>query len=85
MIDEEKLKAFVVVTIDNCFVVRDIKVISGPQGVFVAMPAKHSKTGEFKDIAHPINKETRTMFEEKILKAFNDKASGLRVVDSESA
>lgn len=85
MIDEEKLKAFVVVTIDNCFVVRDIKVISGPQGVFVAMPAKRSKTGEFKDIAHPINKETRTMFEEKILKAFNDKASGLRVVDSESA
>lgn len=84
-VEEEKLKAFVVVTIDNCFVIRDIKIIAGPQGLFVAMPAKRSKTGEFKDIAHPINRETRVMFEERILKAYNDKASGLRLLGSESA
>lgn len=84
-VEEEKLKAFVVVTIDNCFVIRDIKIIAGPQGLFVAMPAKRSKSGEFKDIAHPINKETRVMFEERILKAYNEKVSGLRLLGTETA
>ncbi len=66
-VDEEKLKAFVSITLDRCFVVRDLKVISGPNGLFVAMPAKRRKDGTFKDIAHPLNQQTRQWMEKVIL------------------
>lgn len=71
-VNEDKLKAYVTIVIDNCFVVRDLKVINGNTGLFVAMPAKKRKDGAFKDIAHPLNKETRDMMEQKILAAFNE-------------
>ena len=54
-----KMKAVVSITIDNEFVVHDIKVIEGEKGLFIAMPSKKSANGEFRDIAHPINSETR--------------------------
>jgi len=66
-VHEEKLKAYVTITLDGCFVVRDIKVIQGNTGLFVAMPAKRRKDGTFKDIAHPLNQETRDRMERAIL------------------
>ncbi len=69
-VDEEKLKAYVSIVIDNCFVVRDLKVISGTTGLFVAMPSKRRKDGTFKDVAHPLNQETREKVEKLILEAY---------------
>ncbi len=69
-VNEEKLKAYVSIIIENCFVVRDLKIINGPNGFFVAMPSKKRKDGQFKDIAHPLNKETRTQIEDQIFEAF---------------
>jgi stage V sporulation protein G len=66
-VDEEKLKAYVTITIDNCFVVRDLKVIQGNNGLFVAMPSKKRKDGTFRDTAHPLNNETREMIEARVL------------------
>jgi stage V sporulation protein G len=69
-VDEEKLKAYVTITIDNCFVVRDLKVIKGNNGLFVAMPSKKRKDGTFRDTAHPLNNETREMIESKVLSEY---------------
>lgn len=66
-VNEDKLKAYVTITLDHCFVVRDLKVIQGTAGLFVAMPAKRRKDGSFKDIAHPLNAETRERMERVIL------------------
>lgn len=66
-VGEEKLKAYVTITLDGCFVVRDLKVIHGTTGLFIAMPAKRRKDGSFKDIAHPLNAETRERMEKVIL------------------
>lgn len=66
-VDEEKLKAYVTITLDNCFVVRDLKVIHGSSGLFIAMPAKRRKDGTYKDIAHPLNADTRDWMERAIL------------------
>ena len=66
-VSEDKLRAYVTVTLDHCFVVRDLKVIHGASGLFVAMPAKRRKDGTFKDIAHPLNQETRDRLERAIL------------------
>jgi len=66
-VHEEKLKAFVSIILDECFVVSDIKIIQGTSGLFVSMPSKKRKNGTFRDIAHPLNNETRRRFEEKII------------------
>jgi stage V sporulation protein G len=66
-VDDEKLKAFVSIVFDQCFVVTDIKIIHGPKGLFVSMPSKKRKDGTFKDIAHPLNSETRDRMEKIIL------------------
>ena len=70
-VNEEKLKAYVTITLDNCFVVRDLKVINGNTGLFIAMPAKRRKDGTFKDIAHPLNVETRQRMERVILAEYD--------------
>ena len=67
---EERLKAFVSITFDNAFVVRGLKVIDGNTGLFVAMPSRRRKDGEFRDIAHPINNETRQMIEDAVLSEY---------------
>ena len=69
-VNEEKLKAYVTVVLDGCFVVRDLKIINGSTGLFVAMPSKKRSDGSYKDIAHPLNKQTRMMMERKILDAY---------------
>src|SRR3954466_7585747 len=69
-VNEERLKAYVTITIDECFVVRDLKIIRGNEGLFVAMPSKKRKDGQFKDIAHPLNQETRTLLETAIFDAY---------------
>ena len=71
-VDEEKLKAYVTITFDHCFVVRDLKIIQGTNGLFVAMPSRKSKDGTFKDTAHPLNSETRRMIEDRILHKYEE-------------
>jgi stage V sporulation protein G len=69
-VEDEKLKAFVSIILDNCFVISDIKIINGPKGLFISMPSKKRKDGTFRDIAHPLNSETRRMMEEKVLSRY---------------
>ena len=69
---EGKMKAIVSITIDNEFVVHDIKVIEGDKGLFIAMPSKKSLDGEYRDIAHPINSETRESVQNIILAKYNE-------------
>lgn len=78
-VNEDKLKAFATLTFDNCFVVRDLKIIHGNSGLFVAMPSKKRKDGSFKDTAHPLNVETRNMIEEKVLNAYFEEAKRLGI------
>jgi len=77
--DEGKLKAYVTATFDNCFVVHNIKVIEGRAGVFVAMPSRKTKSGAYKDIAHPINAEFRARLVDLIIASFE---RGDGIVDS---
>ena len=69
-VDDEKLKAFVSIVFDQCFVVTDIKIIHGPKGLVVSMPSKKRKDGTFKDIAHPLNNQMRQYLEEKVLSVY---------------
>ncbi len=68
--EDSKLKAVASMTIDDCFVVHDIKVIQGQEGYFIAMPSRKTNEGEYKDIVHPINTETREEIIKLILEAF---------------
>ena len=70
-IQEEKLKAFVSIVFDQCFMVNDIKIIQGKDGLFISMPSRKKKNGEFKDVAHPLNNETRRMIEDKVLAEYD--------------
>ncbi len=67
------MRAVVSITLDDVFVVHDIKVIEGEKGMFIAMPSKKASDGEYRDIAHPINSETRDMIQRTVLDAY-DKA-----------
>ena len=67
---EGKMKAVVSITLDNEFVVHDIKVIEGEKGLFIAMPSRKAADGEYRDIAHPINSETRERIQSIILEKF---------------
>ena len=67
---EGKMKAVVSITIDNEFVVHDIKVIEGEKGLFIAMPSRKAADGEYRDIAHPINPDTRNMIQTLILEQY---------------
>lgn len=67
---EGKMKAVVSITLDNEFVVHDIKVIEGERGLFIAMPSKKSADGEYRDVAHPINSATREVIQTTILDAY---------------
>ena len=68
---DNKMKAIASITIDDCFAIHDIKVIENEDKVFVAMPNKRLKDGTFKDVAHPINFETRQMIEKAVIEAYN--------------
>ena len=69
--EDGKMKAIVSATFDDSFVVHDIRIIEGQNGLFVAMPSRRTADGKFKDIAHPINSETRTRIQQAILERYN--------------
>jgi len=70
---DEKLKAFATVIFDDAFVVRDLKIINGQKGLFVAMPSRKMKDGSFKDLAHPLNNDMRQKLEGAVLKEYETK------------
>ncbi len=70
--EDNKLKAVASMTIDECFVIHDIKIIEAAEGAFIAMPSRKTNDGEYKDIAHPLNTETRELIKEAILTAYYD-------------
>ena len=65
-----RLKAYATVVFDNCFIIRDLKVIEGDKGFFVSMPSRRRKDGSFRDIVHPLDSETRTSIENRIVKEY---------------
>lgn len=70
--NDSKMKAIASITIDDVFVIHDIKVIDGEKGMFIAMPSKKAGDGEYKDIAHPINSETRNSIQKIILEKYEE-------------
>jgi stage V sporulation protein G len=70
--ESNQLKAFVNIVIDDAFIIRNIKVIEGENGIFVAMPSRRVSSGEYRDIAHPINTETRNMIERIIIDKYKE-------------
>lgn len=72
---EGKLRAYVTMVFDNCFIVRDLKVIESEKGMFVSMPSRRKKDGSFKDIVHPLNSETRKNIEERIIEEYQKMVS----------
>lgn len=69
--NEGKLRAYVSVTFDDSFVIHNLKVINGQSGIFVAMPSRKTTSGEFKDVAHPINSAFREILQRAVLEAYN--------------
>jgi len=67
-----RMKGIASVLLDDSFAVHDIRIIEGEKGLFIAMPSKKTPTGGYRDIAHPINPEVRAMFEETIIKAYDE-------------
>ena len=84
-VEEEKLKAYVTIIFDDCFVIRDLKVINGKSGLFVAMPSRKRKDGTFKDLAHPLDNGTRKKIEDKILAEYNKEVLKKEVHSSTTA
>jgi len=83
--DGGRLKAYVTVVFDNCFIIRDLKVIEGQKGLFVSMPSRKRKDGTFRDIVHPLNIEMRTKIEQGIIEEYNRVIKlGLDVPSAES-
>lgn len=70
--EESRMKGVASVTLDDSFVIHDIKIIDGQDGLFIAMPSRRLPSGDFKDIAHPIKSETRAQFQDAILEEFNN-------------
>lgn len=67
---EGKLKAYVTVTFDDSFVVHNVKIIEGKSGLFIAMPSRKTRNGEYKDVAHPISPDFRTLLQNRILEEY---------------
>ncbi len=72
-VEKDKVKAYVSITFDDVFVVRDLRIIQGDKGLFVTMPRRRLPDGTFRDTAHPLNKELRHVIEEKVLKEYERK------------
>ena len=85
LMGEERLKAFASVTFDDCFVVRNMKIVSGAKGVFLCMPSRKLPDGTHKDMVHPIHQEFRQYLEENILKAYNDELAKQPAAPSQQA
>lgn len=74
-VEEEKLKGYATIIFDNCFVVRDLKIIAGTNGLFVAMPSKKRKDGTYRDTAHPLSSQMREAIETRVLGAYKTELS----------
>ncbi len=70
--DDERLKAFATITFDDCFIVRDLKIIDGTEGLFVAKPSKKRKDGQYKDVAHPFNNDMREFIESAVVVEYKE-------------
>jgi stage V sporulation protein G len=79
--EDAKLKAFASITLDNCFVIRGLKIIEGKTGTFVAMPSRKRKDGEYQDIAHPINNEARDEMESIVLAEYRRELERAKVAE----
>ncbi|MDR1326291.1 MAG: septation regulator SpoVG [Treponema sp.] len=71
VVGEGKLKAYVTITFDDCFVIHNIKIIEGKTGVFIAMPSRKTRAGEYKDVAHPIHSDFRLELQKRILEQYD--------------
>ncbi|MCI8548316.1 MAG: septation regulator SpoVG [Bacilli bacterium] len=67
-----RMKGIASVVIDDCFAVKDIRIIEGEKGLFIAMPSRKYPSGEYRDVAHPINSDTRKLFEDSIIDEYNN-------------
>jgi stage V sporulation protein G len=79
-----KLKAYVTVTFDDSFVVHNVKIIEGENGVFIAMPSRKTKSGEYKDVAHPINTSFRTRLQDRILEEYEKMGESMETAAGDS-
>lgn len=70
--EDDKLKAFASITLDNMLVIRGLKIIEGAQGTFIAMPSRQRRDGSFQDVAHPINRDTRVWLESQVIAAYKE-------------
>jgi len=68
----DPLKAYANIVIDDAFIIKNIKIIEGKNGLFIAMPSQKNRNGEFRDIAHPLNTDTRNEIEKKIIEKYNE-------------
>ncbi|MFC1521068.1 SpoVG family protein [Elusimicrobiota bacterium] len=75
--NEKKLKAFVTVTLDNAFVIHNMKVIEGQKGLILCMPSRKGPDGQFRDVAHPISNEFRSLLEKKVFEAYEKEVKNL--------
>ncbi|MBI5178299.1 MAG: septation regulator SpoVG [Nitrospinae bacterium] len=69
-VEDERLRAYVSLTIENALVIKDIKIVEGKNGLFVSMPSRRRKNGKYQDIAHPINSEFRRMLEDHVFREY---------------
>lgn len=81
--NEGKLKAYATMVFDECFIVRDMKIIQSDKGLFVSMPSRRKKDGSFKDIVHPLNADTRKMIEESVIEEYKKVAGDLPAQENE--
>jgi stage V sporulation protein G len=81
--DGGRLKAYATIVFDNCFIVRDLKVIEGHKGLFVSMPSRKRKDGTFKDVVHPLNAEMRETIERMVIEEYNRVIASGEVTENE--
>jgi stage V sporulation protein G len=79
---EDKLKAFVTVTFDHCFVVRNMKVVEGNKGLILCMPSRKLSNGEYKDVAHPICADFRKLLEDRVFSAYQEESAHPRAAQT---
>ena len=70
--ENSRMKGKASVVVDDCLAIHDIRIIEGNDGLFIAMPSRQKSNGEYRDVAHPINQETRKMFQDEILKEYKE-------------
>ena len=72
-----RLKAYATIVFDNCFIIRDLKIIEGNKGLFVSMPSRKRRDGTFRDIVHPLNTEMRREIEDRVVQEYQSVASAM--------